>query len=91
MKTALGECIGGRCGCGAVFSLDLTGHNVGEAYLDALALAYGEDWNQVPEEGYDEVILQYDARTRRLSTVKEMRRVELTGKMVFIKAREGHK
>jgi len=87
MKTVLGEGIGGRCTCGAVYAFDPTGHNVGEAYLDALALAYGEDWNSVPADSYDELVLQYDARTGRLSPIREIRRVELTAKLVFIKVR----
>jgi hypothetical protein len=90
IKTALGEGIGGRCSCGAVYSFDPTGHNVGEAYLDALALAYGEGWNRIPEDSYDEVVLQYDARTGKLSAIREMRRLEMTGKIVFIKVRDGH-
>jgi hypothetical protein len=87
METEMGECIGGRCNCGAVYCLDPTGHNVGEAYLDALVLAYGEGWGHASEDGYSEAVFAYDARTHRLSPVKEIRRLDSSGKIVFIKAR----
>ena len=85
VKTALGECMGGRCSCGAVYVLDPTGHNVGEAYLDALALAFGEAWNDASGDTYQEAVFQFDPRTYRLSPVQDIRRMDSTGKMVFIK------
>jgi hypothetical protein len=86
IKTEMGQCIGGRCSCGAVYSLDPTGHNVGEAYLDALVLAFGEDWGQVAEGAYTEAVFTYNARIHRLSPVSEIRRLDSSGKIVFIKA-----
>ena len=32
------------CSCGAVGALDVTGHNLGEALMEAIAFAYGNDW-----------------------------------------------
>lgn len=87
METEMGECIGGKCSCGAVYCFDPTGHNVGEAYLDALVLAYGEDWGGVADDAYSEAVFAYDARTHRLTPVKETRRPDSSGKVVFIKAK----
>lgn len=87
-KTATGECLGGRCTCGAVYSFDPTGHNLGEAYLDALTLASGDSADLFSHK-YEEVVLDYDARRHRLSPVKEMRRLDSSGRIVFIKIRNG--
>lgn len=86
VKTETGDCVGGRCGCGAVYCFDPTGHNLGEAYLDALTLACGEEAELFSRE-YDEAVLEYDARRHRLSPVKEIRRLDSSGRMVFIKLR----
>ncbi|HET6513609.1 MAG TPA: hypothetical protein VFG09_00460 [Thermodesulfovibrionales bacterium] len=88
IKTATGESLGGRCRCGAVYCLDPTGHNVGEAYLDALTLAYGEELDLASEDSYEEVVLNYDARAHKLSPVKEIRRLDSSGKMVFVRVRD---
>ena len=50
--TELGAIISGRCACGAVYVCDPTGHNVGEAYGDAIAFAKG-DWD-IGNVGLDE-------------------------------------
>lgn len=44
VNTGLGEVLSGNCACGAVYVCDPTGHNMGEAYSEALALASG-DWD----------------------------------------------
>ncbi len=59
------ELPGGACHCGAAFVLDPTGLNMGEALLQALALACGgnEDvgWQLEPGEDYqDRQVLGYD-------------------------------
>lgn len=88
LETEMGETLGGRCGCGAVYTFDPTGHNVGEAYFDALSLAYGKEWSLASEDTYVEEVLNYDARKHRLTPIKEIRRLELSGRMVFIKVRD---
>ena len=88
IRTETGEFTGGICGCGAVFACDPTGHNVGEAYLDAITLACGGDWSAcyslTPEENYKEAVFNYDPRTRRMWPVKDIRR-DYSGKIIFIK------
>lgn len=58
---------GGTCSCGAVFVYDGSGHNLGEAYVDALAYACGNDydkaWSLVPDKDYE--VRELCADTRR--------------------------
>lgn len=88
IKTAAGGFIGGRCECGAVYACDPTGHNVGEAYLDALEYASGEGRDIFSslqsDEHYEEAVFNYDLRTHRLWNIKDIRR-DYSGKIVFIK------
>jgi hypothetical protein len=60
---------GGRCECGAVYVYDQSGHNLGDAYVDALAFACKDDldraWKLTPGEDYDVIELSYDARRQR--------------------------
>lgn len=88
IKTETGAFIGGRCACGAVYACDPTGHNVGEAYLDALTCASEGDWNKVgsldPETNYKEAIFNYDPRTHQLKEIRDIRR-DHSGKIVFVK------
>ena len=83
-----GEFTGGRCCCGVVYACDPTGHNVGEAYLDALMFACGGDWDTYytlsPEDNYREAVFNYDLRTRTLWPIKDHRR-DYSGKIVFVK------
>lgn len=58
----------GRCSCRAVYTFDITGHNLGSAMLGALVYACGGDWNLamglLPEEGYQDRLLEnYDEVT----------------------------
>ncbi|TAN42272.1 MAG: hypothetical protein EPN25_03480 [Nitrospirae bacterium] len=58
---------GGKCGCGAVFVYDGSGHSLGDAYVDGLAYACGGDWDKawslVPDEDYE--VRELSADTRR--------------------------
>jgi hypothetical protein len=94
IKTTAGGFIGGRCECGAVYACDPTGHNVGEAYLDALEYASGEG-NDIfgslkSDEHYEEAVFNYDLRTHRLWNIKDIRR-DYSGKIVFIKVAKNDK
>lgn len=46
----------GRCQCGAVYSCDATGHNIGAAVVETLVFACGDNsdlaWELLPEEDY---------------------------------------
>lgn len=88
IKTASGSFTGGRCSCGTVFVCDPTGHNLGEAYLEALLYACDEDWgvfNSLNADiRYDEAVFNYDLRAHRLWNTRDVRR-DYSGKIIFIK------
>jgi hypothetical protein len=52
----LGEFTMGSCQCGAVYTCDPTGHNVGAAMVEAMVLACNDDWDLawelMPEDDY---------------------------------------
>jgi hypothetical protein len=52
----LGEFSVGSCQCGAVYTCDPTGHNVGSAMVEAMVLACNDDWDLawelMPEDDY---------------------------------------
>lgn len=45
------------CPCGAVGAYDATGHNLGDALMEAIAFAYNDDWEKAlsmePEKDYE--------------------------------------
>jgi hypothetical protein len=82
--TELGIIIGGKCACGAVYVCDPTGHNVGEAYSDAIAFAKG-DWD-IGDLGLDEYVMKemdYDLKSHSRVSVKGMN--FHAGKLIFIR------
>lgn len=61
----------GRCTCGAVYACDVTGHNLGNALVDALVYACDGDWDGawqlLPEKDYLEARIEnYDEVTHRV-------------------------
>jgi len=85
IKTEFGDVLGGRCVCGAVYVCDPTGHNTGEAYMEALAMAKG-DWDigQISQEiDYQAEDMDYDLRKHMRLYSAGMG--EARGRLVFIK------
>lgn len=45
------------CSCGAIGAYDVTGHNLGDALMEAIAFAYDDDWEKAlamePEKDYE--------------------------------------
>jgi hypothetical protein len=82
--TELGEITSGRCTCGAVYVCDPTGHNVGEAYGDAIAFAKG-DWDigNLGLDEYDAKEMDYDLKSHSRVSVKGMNLH--AGKLIFIR------
>lgn len=83
--TEFGEVLSGKCICGAVYVCDPTGHNTGEAYMEALAMAKG-DWDIGligEDEDYQIEDMDYDLKnhTRLYSTGMG----EARGKLVFVR------
>lgn len=87
-KTDFGEILSGRCTCGAVYVCDPTGHNAGEAYMEAMALAKG-DWDLQCFDGetdYQTFDMDYDLNRHQRVYTKGMGSV--SGKLIFVKLRK---
>lgn len=90
IKTALGNTFtGGKCECRAVFVYDRSGHNLGEAYMDALTFACDGDWDKalslVPDEDYEVIELSYDSRRNKFSTAQ--RKIKSTFLFILVKTK----
>lgn len=85
--TMFGEILSGRCKCGAVYICDPTGHNVGEAYMEALALAKGDwDINSMGEDiDYQTEDMDYDLKNHQRVYSGGL---TVSGKLIFV--RMGH-
>ena len=85
IKTEFGNVSSGACECGAIYVCDPTGHNTGEAYTEALALAKG-GWqiNGMDEDvDYEAVDMEYDQKSHQRLYSKGLR--SLSGRLVFVK------
>jgi hypothetical protein len=94
IPTELGFFLGGVCECGAVYACDPTGRNLGEAFADALPYACNQDWDLAwsltPGEDYEQMVLNYDLRTHRISPRQGPAYYRASkGKILFVKLREG--
>jgi hypothetical protein len=60
---------GGECECGAMYVYDRSGHNMGDAYVDILTMAYAGDlekaWSMTPDEDYEILELSYNTRRNK--------------------------
>lgn len=83
-KAEFGEVLSGRCSCGAFYVCDPTGHNTGEAYMEALALMKGSwDLGSLdPETDYRTAEMDYDLRKH----VPVYSMGGQAGKLIFVKA-----
>lgn len=89
ISMSFGETVGGRCGCGAVYVYDETGRLLGEAFVDALALLFGEDYEaafSAGEEEYEEQTISYDRFRGRFTS--GARAFDKNVKFVFLKKKE---
>lgn len=80
------EITGGICSCGAVFTLDRAGHNLGEVFLDALTFAVKGDIDRamalMPED-YEAETSDYDIHTNSLKPRSRGR--GRGGKLLFVR------
>jgi hypothetical protein len=69
--------MGWKCSCGAVYVYDQSGHNLGDAYVDALIFACEGDadkaWSLTPDEDYEVMELGYDSRRGKFSQARKMK------------------
>jgi hypothetical protein len=81
---------GGKCACGAVYVFDGSGHNLGDAYVDALTYAYDGDmdkaWSMTPDEDYEVRELGYDSRRNRF--MSSLKRSQATYLFVLVKKQD---
>jgi hypothetical protein len=80
----------GACSCGAVYACDETGHNVGNAIIEALVFGCDMDWdlawNLLPDEDYNqEIVEHYDYQSHLIipGGFYESRRI--SGVLLFIR------
>ncbi|MGC9022595.1 MAG: DVU0298 family protein, partial [Dissulfurimicrobium sp.] len=81
----------GVCQCTAVYVHDITGHNLGAAFMEALGFACGDDWDMawglMPGEDYEDALLEgYDIESNLVEPTgrtKEGKRVK--GVLTFIR------
>ncbi len=88
-----GEMPVGSCSCGAVYACDETGHNLGEAMIEALVFGCHMDWDLawglLPEEDYrEEVVQDYDYVNHLIVSGGVLERRRISGALYFIKLHE---
>ncbi|MBV1769415.1 MAG: PBS lyase [Candidatus Desulforudis sp.] len=76
--------------CGAVYVCDVTGHNLGEAFSEALVFACDMDWELawdfLPEEDYLHMIVEgYDLETNRIYPERIMAGRAVKGALSFVR------
>ncbi len=89
ISTELGFFIGGVCNCNAVYVYDVSGKNLGEAYMDALSYACKENWELAlslePEKDYNEVYIRYNYNNHSVLKNSGYGVRGIKGEIVFIK------
>jgi len=83
--------LGGACACGAVFLFDESGGHGGEAIVEVMLAACGDDWDYAwslhPEVDYRMLTLSYDPQAHRIAEPGDQ--YEPTGKLYFFKHLKG--
>ncbi len=80
----------GRCQCGAVYTCDATGHNVGAAMVETLVFACGDNadlaWELMPEDDYlTGRIENYDEVTHEVVATKNVDGRAVRGVLYFVR------
>ena len=86
----LGEMPVGSCTCGAVYACDVTGHNLGSAFIEALVFGCNMDWdlawNLFPGEDYLEKLVEhYDSESHLIVPVGSFEGRRISGALYFIR------
>lgn len=82
--------IGCCTNCGAVYALDVTGHNMGEAFSEALVFACDMDWelawDLLPGEDYIHTVIEgYDLETNQIYPEKILAAHAVRGALAFVR------
>jgi hypothetical protein len=80
----------GRCQCGAVYTCDVTGHNVGSAIVETMVYACDDNadfaWELMPEDDYlTGRIENYDEATHQVLASKNMDGRAVRGVLFFVR------
>ena len=80
----------GTCQCGAVYSCDPTGHNIGAAMVETLVYACGDNWDLawdlMPEDDYlTGRIENYDEVTHQVIDIKNIDGRPVRGVLYFVR------
>ena len=80
----------GRCSCGAVYSCDSTGHNIGAAIVETLVHACGDNWDLawelMPEDDYlTGRIEDYDEQTHQVTELRHVDGRAVRGVLYFVR------
>lgn len=80
----------GRCQCGAVYSCDVTGHNVGAAMVETLVYACGDNselaWELYPEDDYlTGRVENYDEMTHQVIDTGNLDGRPVRGVLYFVR------
>ncbi len=89
-KRKLGEFSVGTCQCGAVYTCDATGHNVGAAMVEALVYSCNDDWDLawdlIPEDDYlTGRIENYDEESHQVLDQKHIDGRFVRGVLYFVR------
>ena len=80
----------GSCQCGAVYSCDSTGHNIGAAMVETLVYACGDNWDLawelMPEDDYlTGRVENYDEVTHQVIDIKNIDGRPVRGVLYFVR------
>ncbi len=80
----------GRCECGAVYTCDPTGHNIGSAMVETLVFACNDNWDfawdLMPEDDYlTGRVEDYDEVTHQVVNTKNMDGRPVRGVLYFVR------
>jgi HEAT repeat protein len=80
----------GRCQCGAVYSCDPTGHNIGSAIVETLVLACDNNWDLawdlLPEDDYlTGRVEDYDETTHQVVNTRNLDGRPVRGVLYFVR------
>ncbi len=80
----------GRCQCGAIYSCDATGHNVGAAIVETLVYACNDNpdfaWELLPEEDYlTGRVENYDEQSHQVAAKKNLDGRPVRGVLYFVR------
>ncbi len=86
----MGEMPVGSCPCGAVYAYDVTGRNVGSAFIEALVFACDMDWDLAwslfPGEDYlEQLVEHYDGQSNLIVPVGFYEGRKVNGALYFIR------